>query len=159
MDCLTPDNWTKMTPLTEEQRWLFLQHLKLVAFVYNRMIFTHLKNKRGRREDLFQEGYIGLGIAIQGYNGDVANFSTYACSIIRSRMYRSIMRTCKTYIVPFNTMMRDHHTLPKEVSKDAWGDLLIGSYRDPIITMVEQYDDETVLRMIKDSLKPSKIKR
>ncbi len=73
--------------LTEEQKQMVEDNIKLVYFVIN-------KHWQGQPQDikneLFQEGCIALINAVKRYDSDVGKFSTFAVKVYLSLYYKAI---------------------------------------------------------------------
>ena len=71
---------------TEERNELVLQNEKLIWFTIRKYHFDFL----GDREDLYQEGCIALMRAIDNYNKEEGELSTYAIKSIKNHLYRYV---------------------------------------------------------------------
>lgn len=70
--------------MTDEQKQLVIDNMKLVAYIIRRHIFLG----KDEFEDLLQEGLLYLCKAAISYNKDIGNFSTYAYTYVLGGLKR-----------------------------------------------------------------------
>lgn len=78
--------------LTQNQ--LFEENIKLVPYAYSKLIRKSLTIKNNK-EDIMQEGYLGLLYACKNFDENKGNFSTYATKYIVGTMKKFIYKLYK----------------------------------------------------------------
>ena len=97
----------KIVPLTDEQRQLVADNIKLPQFVINKYYKLHAGD-----EDLYSVACEGLMLAAQKWDEDRGAFSTYASYVIRSiiwQYFQGLMRMCRNDLenrISHNTLRR-----------------------------------------------------
>ena len=95
----------KLIPLTEEQRQLVADNIKLPRFVISKYYSLHSND-----EDIHSIACEGLMLAAQKWDEDRGTFSTYASYVIRSMIwqyFQGLLRMCRND----NEHRASHNTL------------------------------------------------
>lgn len=78
-----------MKPLTDEQRALVEDNMKLVPYMLKRFDVPYQK-MISDEDDLMQIGYLALCMAAIAYDAAYGKFSTYACAAIKNAIIKQI---------------------------------------------------------------------
>lgn len=77
---------------------------ELIAHQYSRIIhskaFNRAKNSVAEVQDLEQDGYLGLGIALEGFNPKKGKFHSYALKIVETQIIADLIDMRRTTLVP-----------------------------------------------------------
>ncbi len=85
---------------TDEAMAYMLEHYKSLVRILSRPLFLI----DGDKDDLIQEGMIGLFKAINGYDGtSAASFETFATHCINRQMYSAIKKSNRQKNIPLNS--------------------------------------------------------
>ena len=103
----------------------------------------------GDREDLLQEGMLGLFKAIRLYDPErEASFSTFAAMLVSRQMYTAIEASRR----------KKHHALNSSISlselEEDQGDEALGTAESPENIYLEEENARTLQKRIEDSLSP-----
>ncbi|HCE78568.1 MAG TPA: RNA polymerase subunit sigma-70, partial [Lachnospiraceae bacterium] len=103
----------------------------------------------GDREDLLQEGMLGLFKAIRLYDPErEASFSTFAAMLVSRQMYTAIEASRR----------KKHHALNSSISlselEEDQGDGALGTAESPENIYLEEENARTLQKRIEDSLSP-----
>ena len=88
-----------MKPLTDEQRALVEDNMKLVPYMLNKCDIPYWK-LRAEEDDLMQVGYLALCLAAAAYDSSQGKFSTYACTAIKNAILLEIRKDTAIQEVP-----------------------------------------------------------
>lgn len=107
----------------------------------------------GDREDLLQEGMLGLFKAIRQYDPDrEASFSTFAGMLVSHQMYTAIEASRR----------KKHQALNSSISlnelEEDQGDGALGTVESPETIYLEEENARTLQKQIEDSLSPLETK-
>lgn len=107
----------------------------------------------GDREDLLQEGMLGLFKAIRQYDPDrEASFSTFAGMLVSRQMYTAIEASRR----------KKHQALNSSISlnelEEDQGDGALGTVESPETIYLEEENARTLQKQIEDSLSPLETK-
>lgn len=81
------------SPRTAADNKVVQENYGLIRFVINRYFSTYLRNPMFSREDMFQEGVLGLMHAMDTYKPGKAKFSTHAVSWIKQYITYGLQQT------------------------------------------------------------------
>lgn len=111
------------------------------------------------REDLIQEGMIGLFKAIRDYDaGRDASFFTFADLCISRQMYTAVQASNRKKHMPLNTYISLHATLHEEESGRNGGELInfleSDIHKDPEELMIDKENVVLLEKKIEEELSP-----
>lgn len=129
------------------------EHIKLVGFIIAKEFRCFTEKYPYLREDLYQEGSIGLFEAAKKYNKSKGEFSTIACICIRNNMIKFVNRYAykhynKTYISINEDNRNDSGDKPVTLE---------GLLGIDITDNIEYLIEKEELKSIKESIKNCKI--
>ena len=88
-----------MKPLTDDQRALVEDNMKLVPYMLNKCEIPYWK-LRAEEDDLMQVGYLALCMAAAAYDSSQGKFSTYACTAIKNAILLEVRKDVAIQEVP-----------------------------------------------------------
>ena len=88
-----------MTPLTDDQRALVEDNMKLVPYMLNKCDIPYWK-MRADEDDFMQSGYLALCMAAASYDSSQGKFSTYACTAIKNALLFEVRKDMAIQEVP-----------------------------------------------------------
>lgn len=103
-----------MIHLTDEQRKLVEDNMKLVGFTLGKYFTEMLRTHSGDSDDMCSIGYLGLCKAAASYDSEKGAFSTYAVGGIKNEIIREIQwrnrkqRDQKNIAYSLNEVYTDH---------------------------------------------------
>lgn len=122
---------------TDEAMTYMLEHYKSLVRILSRPLFLI----DGDKDDLIQEGMIGLFKAINGYDGTSgASFETFATHCINRQMYSAIKKSNRQKNIPLNSYISIYSQIGSESNESDHTFLL-----DQSLEAVRQNPEEIII--------------
>lgn len=140
------------------------QAFSLLVSRYNRSLKYAVNSvcpDRSEREDLTQEGLIGLLKAVRTYDGSSSSFSTYAFLCMKNSVITAKRKYCRQHIAALDDTIEQTDTLPDAMTERSPEDVLLDRemtsllYRK-VMELLSEYE-RRVFELYLDGVKTGKV--